>query len=133
MASRSGNTTKTFPTTKYKDMHFSPSCPLSALRFVKLLQTPEKAYEACSACMEKLSLPQGREDVETTKPSGHPWEESQKERGEQASPWSLGICSCSEAVNHSWQELSSPMRHGGWCRPHKIHINPSPVQTVKLA
>lgn len=33
----------------------------TALRFVKLLQTPEKACEACSACTERLTLPQGRE------------------------------------------------------------------------
>lgn len=39
--------------------HFLYLC--TAPRFVKLLQTPEKMCEACSACMEKLMLPQGRE------------------------------------------------------------------------
>lgn len=111
--------------------HFLYLC--TALIFVKLLQTPEKACEACSACTKRVMFaPRQGRAIETTKPSGQPWEESRKERSDQALPWSLGICSCFEAVNYLCQELSSPTRQSGWCRPHKIHINPSPVQTVKL-
>lgn len=110
--------------------HFLYLC--TAPRFIKLLQTPEKVCEACSACMEKwhcLKAGKGHRNHQVILPAMGRVTERKKWAGFTLVFGHLQLLwGCKPLV----AGLSSPAGQSGWCRPHEVHMSPSPDSKTGL-